>query len=727
MPVSPADLHRDLDALYDTLIATVPGATPRAGQREMLLAIGDALAEAAFEPEAPTRVAVIEAGTGVGKTRAYLAAAITLARRAGVKVVVSTSTVALQEQVIGKDLPELGDALEVAPTVALLKGRGRYLCPVKLEQACTGEQVGLADLAPPGDEGAEPEPMTTLPLERWQVLRQRWDTGQWDGERDSLGPDDLVQWHAIAADRMSCTSRQCPKFHHCPYFDAKRAAAKADVLVANHDLVLASLRSDASSLPSGDRAIFVFDEGHHLAETALAHFACEATLSDRRWLQRLEKALVHAAQLLRYPGGFDGCGSPLSQALDELMRAVMAEAGWGAVSELQDQASVGRGPQAPARVRFEHGLLPAALVGPWQAVRDCAQRLHDKATEFSAFLKAERAADDTLGPLIALQVAEIGPPFKRLADVLETAQLTLSEPDEGEPPVTKWLDFSLGGAHLRVTARACPLLASSVLRRHLWPAMRAVVVTSATLKALGRFDHFLRETGLSGKPHVLTREVSSPFDHATQGKLVVVPTRASPKAAQEHTAEVARLMLQDWKQVQRGALVLCSSWVQLNAIVAAAPAHVREQMRVQGEGPRDWLLREHRAAVARGERSILVGLQSFGEGLDLPGELCEWVFVPKLPFASPDDPVAEARAEWLQAQGRSPFVESVVPATAVRLAQWLGRGIRSETDHATLVCYDGRLSGTAFGRQMLAGLPPFTKVERRDGVETPIVLPKVNP
>ena len=158
MPVSPAELHRDLEALYDTLIATVPGATPRAGQREMLLAIGDALAEAAFEPEAPTRVAVIEAGTGVGKTRAYLAAAITLARRAGVKVVVSTSTVALQEQVIGKDLPELSEALEVAPTIALLKGRGRYLCPVKLEQACTGEQVGLADLPRPATKAPSPSP-----------------------------------------------------------------------------------------------------------------------------------------------------------------------------------------------------------------------------------------------------------------------------------------------------------------------------------------------------------------------------------------------------------------------------------------------------------------------------------------------------------------------------------------------------------------------------------------
>ena len=724
MPVSPAELHSDLDALYDTLIATVPGATPRDGQREMLLAIGDALADAAFEPDAPARVCVVEAGTGVGKTRAYLAAAITLARRAGVKVVISTSTVALQEQVIGKDLPELAAALEVPPTIALLKGRGRYVCPVKLEQACTGEQTGLSGLADEAPEGsANPEPMTTLPLERWQQLRQRWDAAQWDGERDSLGPDDLVQWHAIAADRMSCTSRQCPKFHHCPYFDAKRAAAKADVLVANHDLVLASLRSDASSLPSGDRAIFVFDEGHHLAETALAHFACEATLSDRRWLQRLEKALVHAAQLLRFPGGFDGCGSPLSQALDELMRTVMAEAGWGAVSELHEAQ---RDAKAPARVRFPHGVLPAALIDPWQAVHDCAQRLSDKATEFSAFLKAERAADDTLGPLIALQVAEIGPPFKRLSDVLETAQLMLSQPEGGEPPVAKWLDFSLGGgaqtAHLRVTACACPLLASSVLRRHLWPAMRAVVVTSATLRALGSFDHFLRETGLQGRPHVDAREVASPFDHATQGKLIVVHTRASPKAAHDHTAEVATLLQQDWLAVHRGALVLCSSWVQLNAIVAATRGALRQQLRVQGSAPRDALLREHRAAVARGERSILVGLQSFGEGLDLPGEQCEWVFVPKLPFASPEDPVAEARAEWLQAQGRSPFVESVVPATAVRLAQWLGRGIRSETDHATLVCYDPRLSGTSFGRQMLAGLPPFTMVERREGVERPLRL-----
>ncbi len=721
MPTTSADtypsaLRDELDTLYDTLLAAVPGSKPREGQRQMLHAIGQALAGAQFEPDAPTRVCVVEAGTGVGKTRAYLAAALTLARKAGVKVVVSTSTVALQEQVMGKDLPELSAALDVAPTVALLKGRGRYVCPVKLTQACSGEQPPLA-LDEANTDGNAEAPAPAPPVERWQLLQQRWHSAQWDGQRDSLGPDDLHQWSAIAADRMSCTSRQCPQFHSCPYFDAKRAAAKADVLVANHDLVLASLRSDASSLPSGDRAIFVFDEAHHLAATALSHFACEATLTDRRFLQRLEKALVHAGQLLRFPGSFDGCGSMLSQALDELMRGVMETAGWRAVGELHDPTaapvtSPTRSGEGPRRVRYPNGELPPELLPLWQAVHDQAQRLHERATELSAHMKAERAADDTLGPLIALQVAEIGPPFKRLADLLDTAYLMLQQPEDGQAPAAKWLDFSLGGSHLRVQACASPLLASSVLRRHLWPAMRAVVLTSATLQALGSFDHLLRETGLAGRNHVLTAAVPSPFDYATQGHFIVVPTRASPKDAAAHTAEVAALLQQDWKEVQHGALLLCSSWVQLHAIVAATRGVLRQQLRVQGEAPRDALLREHRAAVARGERSILVGLQSFGEGLDLPGQQCEWVFVPKLPFASPDDPVAEARAEWLQAQGRSPFNELVVPATGVRLNQWAGRGIRSETDHATLVCYDGRLSGTPFGRQLLAGLPGFRRSVR---------------
>jgi len=707
------DLHDELEALYQALLDSSPGSVARAGQREMLHAIGAQLAQARFEPDQPARVCVVEAGTGVGKTRAYLAAAITLARRAGVKVVVSTSTIALQEQVMGKDLPELAKAMEVPPVVALLKGRGRYLCPVKLDLACNGEQTPMALEEP---SAAAPQ---QAPLERFEALKKRWGSGAWNGERDSLGPDDLALWGYLAADRHACTGRHCPQFHDCPYFDAKRAAAKADVLVANHDLVLASLRSDLSSLPSGERAIYIFDEGHHLPATALSHFACEASLSERRWLQRLDKALDQAARSLSYPLNLEGCTSLLIQALDDLLRGVMQSLGNEAIGQLHEAAedrTPGSGGSGPStRIRFERGELPPELLPLWQAVGEQAHRLHAKATEFSAWLKQERAEDEELAPLIAQHVSEIGAPFKRLNDLLETAELML---DLGEPPAAKWLDFGVGGGSLRVVARACPLFASGVLRRHLWPLLRGAVITSATLRALGRFDYFLKDSGLAGLPNVQALEVASPFDYATQGEFTVVQTKASPKQASEHTAEVAKLLAQDLKAVAHGALVLCSSWVQLHAIVAALPASLRRQLHVQGESAREQLLREHRAAVERGERSILVGLQSFGEGLDLPGQQCEWVFMPKLPFLTPDDPVQEARAEWLEAKGRSSFNELVVPATGVRLNQWAGRGIRSEQDHAHIVCYDGRLASTPFGRQLLAGLPGFTKKLRRDGVET---------
>lgn len=688
-----------LDALYDALIAATPGSTPREGQRQMLHSIGRVLARARFDPDAEPQIAVIEAGTGVGKTRAYLAAGLLLARQHGVKLVVSTSTVALQEQVLFKDLPELAHALEDPPSVALLKGRGRYVCPVRLDAAASGDQEPLelesGDVAPqPGDAGTE----------RLQRLRQRLKSAQWDGERDSLPPADLALWPSIAAERGSCTSRHCPKFNACPYFDAKRAASKADVLVTNHDLVLASLRNDQSSLPSGERAVYVFDEGHHLPATALAHFACEASLTERRWLQRLEKSLLNATSALRFPGaGFDGSAAPLTQALDDLLRGLLEQLGADALPG--DEESAGA-----RRLRLE--APEGAMLELWRNVEAAAQRWHDRANEFSQWMRQARQDDEDLAPLIAQLVADIGTPFRRLADLLELCQLMQRSDD---PPPARWLLLDGQGGLLRVVAKASPLFAGGVLRQQLWQRLRGAVVTSATLRALGRFDFFLREAGLAELGGVQAEAVSSPFDYPAQGRFQVVATRSSPKDAQAHTAEVARLLAEDLAAVEHGALVLCSSWVQLRALVAALPPALRAQARVQGEAPREQLLREHRSAVRAGERAVLIGLQSFGEGMDLPGQECEWVFMPKLPFLTPDDPVAEARAEWLEARGRNPFVELVVPATGVRLNQWAGRGIRSESDRATIVCYDPRLIQTAFGRQLLGGLPPFSKAWRRAG------------
>jgi ATP-dependent DNA helicase DinG len=241
----------------------------------------------------------------------------------------------------------------------------------------------------------------------------------------------------------------------------------------------------------------------------------------------------------------------------------------------------------------------------------------------------------------------------------------------------------------------------------LWSQVRGAIVTSASLTRCGSFDYFLKEAGLSNNPNVTALEVSSPFNYRTQGTLTVVHTRADPKNADAYTAEMVQALMADIENVKRGALVLFTSRAQMRAATEALPGHLQDMVLVQGTQSRTRLLAAHTARVESGMPSVLFGLQSFGEGLDLPGALCETVFIAKLPFAPPSDPVDEARAEWLRTVGRDPFNELVIPATGIKLLQWTGRAIRTEEDQARVVCYDKRLTQTAYGKRMLSGLPPY--------------------
>jgi ATP-dependent DNA helicase DinG len=246
----------------------------------------------------------------------------------------------------------------------------------------------------------------------------------------------------------------------------------------------------------------------------------------------------------------------------------------------------------------------------------------------------------------------------------------------------------------------------------LWSQVRGAIVTSASLTSCGSFDYFLQEAGLSGNQNVTTLEVSSPFDYSKQGTLTVVHTRAEPKQADAYTAEMVALLMQDLDNVEHGALALFTSRAQMRSATLALPEHLVDTVLVQGTLSRTRLLASHSARVEAGLASILFGLQSFGEGLDLPGKLCETVFICKLPFAPPSAPVDEARAEWLRSMGRDPFSELVIPATAIKLLQWTGRAIRTEEDQAHVICYDKRLQLQSYGKRMLSGLPPY-RVFRR--------------
>ncbi|OJX16127.1 MAG: ATP-dependent DNA helicase DinG [Delftia sp. 67-8] len=668
-------------------------------------------------PEPTRSIAVVQAGTGVGKSLAYSIPAISMALARGTRVLISTATVALQEQLVNKDLPALAQQLEQPFKFALAKGRGRFVCKLKLERlASTGEaqDEDLDDLF--AEEKAQAQSRVARPalelearMQFYKSMANALASQAWDGDRDSLEtPPEAEAWSPVAAESSSCTGKHCPAFSNCVYYERRKDLVAAQVIVANHDLLLSSL--GARLLPELDNCLLVLDEAHHLPATALGQFAGEMDLSRLGWIDKLTSralrvnTLVEVEELADLPSH----ASQLRQQLQELARLVMELYG--------DTLKSQKDSWGPARVRVPRGMLPEPLLEPLGRAAHHANSFLDALRAISKALRAAIKDNPEEARRLSTAYAQVGALAPRLESVYDTAQLLMQQPaqddDSSRVPNAKWFTLETDGEYIVVKAHASPILPGATLRHHLWSQVRGAVLTSATLTSCGQFDFFLREAGLHDDAAVTTLEVPSPFDYARQGTLVARETVADPKEAARFTQEMVDALLGDLSRVQAGALVLFTSREQMRLAVDALSTAMRSQVLVQTAMPRALLLARHRDAVEMGEPSIIFGMQSFGEGLDLPGALCESLFITKLPFAPPDDPVGEARAEWLRSSGRNPFNELVVPATAIRLAQWVGRAIRTEEDQAHVYCYDRRLVNTSYGQQLLKGLPPFA-LQRR--------------
>ena len=700
---------------FDAMVQAGNGLRARNGQRGMAECVAHTFAKAQLgkveDGAEPQRaIAVIQAGTGVGKSLAYCAPAIAIALARGTRVVISTATVALQEQLVHKDLPLLAAQMPEPFRFALAKGRGRYVCKLKLERLAGqgGADEGDDDLFPDDELPASTE-VGEARIRLYKGMADALASSAWDGDRDSLHEQpDAALWRPVAAEASSCTGKHCPVFNECSYFEARKALVGAQVIVVNHDLLLASL--GARVLPELDNCLLVLDEAHHLPATALEQFACSANLSRLGWIDRLASRALRIGTLVEVSEVADipRQSSQLRQTLQDLERLVMDLYG----PALRSQP----GAWGPARARVPRGELPDALLEPLGQLAHHAAGFLDSLRAISKALRAEMRDKPDEARRLSQLYAQIGMLAPRLEEVHATAQLLLQEAPAEEArsfvPNAKWFTLEVDGDFILVRAHASPILPGSTLRSHLWSSVRGAVLTSATLTSCGSFDFFLRESGLHGDESATALEVPSPFNYAAQGTLIAAETRADPKNAAEFNAEMVDALLNDLARVQYGALVLFTSREQMRCAVDALATVMRSVVLVQNQLPRTQLLARHRERVAAGEPSIIFGMQSFGEGLDLPGRLCESVFITKLPFAPPDDPVGEARAEWLRAVGRDPFSELVVPATAIRLAQWAGRAIRTEEDQAHVYCYDKRLTRTSYGQRLLKGLPPFT-LERR--------------
>ena len=629
------------------LASTVAGFVPRVSQADMAATVYDAVRNG--------DTLVAEAGTGTGKTFAYLVPVLL----AGGKILISTGTKPLQDQLFRKDLPAVLASLKLNVATALLKGRANYLCLHRLDRA---EADGLL-------------PTREDVVHLRSIRRVAGETDSGDRAELPSVPENAGVWPIVTSTRDNCLGADCPRFTDCFVFKARREAQAADVVVVNHHLFLADLAMREDSirdfLPAVD--VVVLDEAHQLPSIAADFFGVTLSLG----------------QLLE--AGRDARNLGLSRAPDGASWTLLASRFDRAIREVRLALS-------------ECGLMPGSRtpldrVRRREALQETIDDVDVAAEEMSRALEINRARDAELD-LLANRFAEL----RRL--VQDWSRALAATPREDEPPdadpSVRWISVSQHGAQFNRT----PLAPGQALARVRETQPQPWVLTSATLTTAGRFDHYLAELGIE---NCVTARWDSPFDFQRQGLLYLpknLPVPSDPGFA-EHVAEVA------WPLIRANggrAFVLCTTLRAVDRVAERLRQLMdRENLElpllVQGSSTRRALIESFRGAG----NAVLIGSVSFWEGIDIRGEALSLVVIDKLPFAPPDDPIVEAKIRHLKRAGRNAFNEYQLPEAVMLMKQGAGRLIRDEHDRGVLMIVDDRLATKSYGRTVLASLPAFAR------------------
>jgi len=626
------------------LAAAVAGFRARSQQLEMAEAIQDAITS--------HRVLVAEAGTGTGKTFAYLAPALLY----GGKVIISTGTRTLQDQLFTRDLPTVRDALKLPVTTALLKGRANYVCPYHLERnRRDGRFLTAQDAA------------DVRAIARFAQITHSGDKSECADVREDSGA-----WIAATSTRDNCLGQDCPDIKKCFVLQARRAAMEADVVVVNHHLFFADvmLKDEGMGelLPSCNTVIF--DEAHQLPETASLFFGENVSTTQALELARDTRSETIAA------------ARDCVVLIDET-RALE---------------------KAAKDFRLAFGLEPVKLSAAQAAQRE----------EFAPQLTAFAGALKRLDALLEVQAER----SEGLANCLRRTRELAAQlehwrnPNDAEDTV-RWVEVFTYAVSLNAT----PLDVASLFRRQLdGGPSRAWIFTSATLAIGTDLGHYCREIGLTGlEPPPLSNVWGSPFDYGEQALLYAptgMPNPNSPLYAEAVTQAALPLI-----RAARGrAFVLCTSLKAMRRIHELLAEELRQDgNRNEGEEPLPLLLQSEGSRTELLERfrrlgnAVLVASQSFWEGVDVPGDALSLIIIDKLPFAPPDDPVFAARVEHMEKQGINPFVHHQLPRAVISMKQGAGRLIRSERDRGLLCVCDPRMIGKSYGKAVWRSLPPMRR------------------
>jgi ATP-dependent DNA helicase DinG len=585
-------------------------------------------------------VFIAEAGTGTGKTFAYLVPAL----QSGGKVIVSTGTKTLQDQLFNKDLPMVRDALKAPVKIALLKGRANYVCPYHLQHAIAdGRFLTREDAAD---------------ARRISIFAKTTQSGD-KAECIEVSENSPVWGHATST-RDNCLGQECPDYKECFVMQARREAMAADLVVVNHHLFFADvmLRDEgmAELLPACNTVIF--DEAHQLPEVATLFFGDSISTAQLLDLARdaRAEALTSARDCLALPEA----SKKLEKAAKDLRLAVGIDSGRFSYGQLQEKPEF-----EPALKALEEEVTAFAALLETQAERaEGLEKCWQRATELDQRLTAWQ------------QVSDLG--------------------------YVRWAEAFTHSLQLNST----PLDVAEIFRKQMGGHPRAWIFTSATLAVQGKFHHYCAELGL-GEPDSACWH--SPFDYDSQA-ILYVPLGMPDPNAWNYTDSVVDAAWPAVKAAKGGAFFLCTSLRAMRRTHELLKARLEDEkidmpIMVQGEGSKNDLLQRFR----HHGNSILVGSQSFWEGVDVRGEALSLVVIDKIPFAPPDDPVLSARIEQMKREGRNAFMEYQLPRAVINVKQGAGRLIRDENDKGVLMMCDPRLISKPYGRRVWQSLPPMKR------------------
>jgi ATP-dependent DNA helicase DinG len=687
-----------------TIAKKLKGFESRPEQQRMLEAVATSFNE--------SKLALIEAGTGTGKSLAYLLPAVYWAVQNKQRVVISTNTINLQEQLVFKDLPLLQDALSLRFKSVLVKGRQNYICLNKVE-------------------ALEKEGQYLIETEERAELKGilEWSHHTADGSRSDLNiQPKLTVWEKVACESDNCARLRCSFYNNCFFYNARREAASADLLIVNHHLLFADLAvrsetgrfTDAAVLPGYSRIIL--DEAHNVEEVATNYFGSQISkfglirllgrFYSLREREKVRERGLLPFLLIKLKDLQQHIDLPLYTRIVDLIQGrlltLKEDLVYSTTQTFDDLVtffeSAAESSLAEVKIRFTPKIVAQpewneSILAPIQQLIRQIGEFHQQLLVLEKWLETlpEKVTENLLSPTVELGA---------LADRLEVAAATLGEifgaPDENQ---VRWIEIADTRSGRRVTLKQAPLSVAELLRERVFKRLETVIMTSATLTTENQFGYMKGRLGLDkvNSSRLVERILPSSFDYSRQVVLGIPQDIPSPDRPQ-FADELGRLVLQSVIISDGRALVLFTSYSLLRKIyLELQPALQKAGIRalMQGEAPRHQLTQ----VFKQDKTSVLFATDSFWEGVDVVGEALENVILTKLPFSVPKEPVIEARVEAIEKAGGNSFLEYSVPQAVIKFKQGFGRLIRSKNDRGSIMIFDRRVLERHYGQIFLDSLP----------------------